>query len=66
MKTHEVFAEVVSYVQIELESGAAELAPWAHLEPALLLGQLIGLLRDQVNGLRPPADASNPVATGTG
>ena len=53
MKAHGVFAEVVAGVQVELEAGAKALAPWSHLEPALLLGQLIGLLREQVDGLRP-------------
>jgi octaprenyl-diphosphate synthase len=53
MKAHGVFAGVVEGVQVELEAGAAALAPWSHLEPALLLGQLIGLLREQINGLKP-------------
>jgi hypothetical protein len=39
----------------ELEAGAAHLAPWRHLEPARLLGQLGELLRAQVEGLKPDA-----------
>jgi hypothetical protein len=35
-----------------LEEGTALLAPWGHLEPARLLGQLGDLLRTQVEGLR--------------
>jgi octaprenyl-diphosphate synthase len=51
MSAHGVFAEVVVSVRAELEAGVALLAPWAHLEPAPLLVQLLGLLQDQVNNL---------------
>ena len=56
MNAHGVFAEVVAGVEVELEAGAAALAPWSHLEPALLLGQLTGLLQEQVNSLKPAVD----------
>jgi hypothetical protein len=53
MHTRGVFAEVVGKIHAELEAGAAILAPWSHLEPAPLLGQLIELLREQVDALKP-------------
>jgi hypothetical protein len=66
MNAHGVFAEVVAGVQVELEAGAEALAPWSHLEPALLLGQLIGLLREQVNSLKPETRSENPIASAMG
>jgi octaprenyl-diphosphate synthase len=48
-----VFTGVVECIHAELEEGAAILAPWSHLEPALLLEQLIDLLREQVDSLKP-------------
>ena len=53
MHARGVFAEVVENIHAELEAGAAMLAPWAHLEPAPLLGQLTELLREQVDALKP-------------
>ena len=47
-----VFAEVVGNIHAELAEGGAILAPWSHLEPAPLLGQLIELLREQVDALK--------------
>jgi hypothetical protein len=47
-----VFAEVVGNIHAELAEGAAILAPWSHLEPAPVLGQLIELLREQVDALQ--------------
>jgi octaprenyl-diphosphate synthase len=51
MKAHGVFADVVATVQVELEAGAAALAPWSHLEPTLQLAPLLDLLREQVRRL---------------
>jgi hypothetical protein len=53
MNNHDVFTKVVEDIHAELEEGAAILAPWSHLEPARLLGQLSELLRAQVEGLKP-------------
>ena len=53
MHTRGVFAEVAEKIHAELEAGAAILAPWSHLEPVPLLGQLIELLREQVDALKP-------------
>jgi octaprenyl-diphosphate synthase len=53
MHARGVFAGVVESIHAELGQGAAILAPWSHLEPALFLGQLIDLLREQVDGLQP-------------
>jgi octaprenyl-diphosphate synthase len=52
MSEHGVFSQVADCVRVELEAGAALLAPWMHLEPAPLLVQLIGLLQNQVNDLK--------------
>jgi len=38
-------------VRIELDTGAALLAPWVCLEPSQLLIQMRGLLQEQVNSL---------------
>lgn len=46
-----VFAEVVEFIRAELDEGAAALARWSHLEPALQLGQLSDLLSEQVESL---------------
>ena len=51
MNAHGVFAEVAEQVQVELEAGAAVLAPWSHLEPASQLAPLLDLLRDQLRRL---------------
>jgi len=55
MNDHGVFASVVEEIQGVLGEGAALLEPWLHLEPARLLGQLGGMLRNQVEGLRTEA-----------
>lgn len=52
MTDHAVFPSVVQEIHGNLEKGAAQLAPWSHLEPARLLGQLGDLLRAQVENLR--------------
>jgi octaprenyl-diphosphate synthase len=57
MSAHGVFSEVADSVRVELESGAALLAPWMHLEPTPLLIQLLDLLQGQVDSL-----ASGPVS----
>lgn len=54
MNGHGVFAEVSAAVHAELEAASAVLAKWAHLEPALLLGWLVELLREQVANLKQP------------
>jgi octaprenyl-diphosphate synthase len=51
MRAHGVFSEVADNVRIELETGAALLAPWVRLEPSRLLIQVRGLLQEQVNSL---------------
>jgi len=55
MHAHGVFSEVVRDLQAELDAGAAALAPWGPLEAARSLGQLVGLLQDQVTALQPAA-----------
>jgi octaprenyl-diphosphate synthase len=52
MNDHGVFADVVSQIHEELAAAAAILTPWSQLEPALLLGRLVGLLREQVDSLQ--------------
>jgi octaprenyl-diphosphate synthase len=52
MDKHGVAADVVRQINQELAGAAAILNPWARLEPAVLLGRLIGLLRGQVDGLQ--------------
>jgi octaprenyl-diphosphate synthase len=52
MKEYGVVVEVVGQIHEELGTAAAMLAPWSRLEPALLLGRLVGLLHDQVNSLQ--------------
>ncbi len=52
MNGYGVFTEVAASVQTELEAATSRLGRWSHLEPALLLGWLIALLREQVDGLR--------------
>jgi octaprenyl-diphosphate synthase len=52
MNDYGVFADVVSQIHGELAASAAILTPWSQLEPALLLGRLVGLLRGQVDSLQ--------------
>ena len=52
MSTHGVFSEVAGNVRVELEAGAAMLAPWSHLEPTPLLIRLLSLLQNLVDGLQ--------------
>ena len=52
MDGHGVFADVVGNIQAELAAATALLAPWSRLEPAALLGRLVGMLRQQVDSLR--------------
>jgi octaprenyl-diphosphate synthase len=52
MDEHGVFAEVVGSIYSELDAGRAILAPWSRLEPAGMLERLVGLLREQVDGLK--------------
>ena len=54
MQELEVFAVVAADVQKTLTAAEATLAPHAALSPAPLLGELAGVLRGQVAGLRGP------------
>ncbi|MDD2764540.1 MAG: polyprenyl synthetase family protein [Opitutaceae bacterium] len=58
MRGHGVFAVVAEDIRAELKKGMAILSPWARLEPALLLGQLGELLRQQVDNLRDQGESS--------
>jgi len=53
MHANGVFDDVAASVQADLDAAAAALAPWQHLEAAVLLGRLNGMLREQMNNLRP-------------
>ena len=57
MNGHGVFAAVARDIHTELKAAQEALASSAGLQPAMLLGQLIGVLRSQVEDLRPSAVA---------
>jgi octaprenyl-diphosphate synthase len=53
MNGHGVFAAVAADIRAELKAAQEALASWADLEPAVLLGELVEMLRRQVEDLRP-------------
>ena len=60
MEDLEVFGGVVESIYNELDLGRGVLAPWSHLEAARLLERFVGLLREQVVGLKADAPKQEP------